>query len=268
MTHSGPQQMLLTILDAICSFDSARIEAFRAVDGNLDLMGVDRLDELSLLHNKQVGYFNRVYGFTDRSVDKLNTIENFYSCLSQPYFLVVPHALTSAQTRQELTTRGYTTHEEAVFLGHELLAPIANPIGGLSLKPVDEQSIDEYIALYLRCFDARPENLPSARVNMRELLKISKHDLWLARENGQFKGLCASREAEQATFLCAGAVHESFRGKGIHQESIRYRLAAAQEKGVPLAVTWATRNGQSHKNAMSAGFHREFFVTVFASPKT
>ena len=85
MTHSGHQQTFqqtwLTILDAICSFDSARIEAFRAVDGNLDLMGVDRLDELSLLHNKQVGYFNRVYGFTDRSVDKLNTIENFYSCL-------------------------------------------------------------------------------------------------------------------------------------------------------------------------------------------
>lgn len=272
MTQYAHQKTLqptcLEIVDAICSFDSARIEVFRAVKGNLDLMGVDRLDELSLLHNKQVGYFNRVYGFTDQSVDKLNAIEDFYGCLSRPYFLVVPHALTSAQSRQELITRGYTAYEDAVFLGNELLMPIVSPVSGLSFEPVDEQSIDEYIALYLKCFDARPENLPSARVNMRELLKISKHEFWLARADGRLKGLCAARETAQATFLCAGAVHESFRGTGIHQKLIRYRLATAQKNGVPLAVTWAIRNGQSHQNAMNAGFHHEFSVTVFASPKT
>ena len=270
MTHTdtkiSPLLSCQKIVDAICSFDSARVEAFQTVDGNRDLMGVEHIGEMSVLQNTQVGYFNRVYGFADNSMSELNAIDEFYGRFSRPYFLVVPHTLTDAETRMELEAKGYTPYEDAVFLGRELTKPVSDPVVEVSIEPVHGDNIDEYIALYLDCFEARPENMASARVNMKELLRISGHHLWLVREGGRVKALCASRDTDQTTFLCAGAVHESFRGIGIHDELIRFRLAGAQERGLQFAATWALSNGKSHQNLQHAGFNQEFPVTVYASP--
>ncbi len=131
--------------------------------------------------------------------------------------------------------------------------PARRATPGLTARPVAPSESDLWIRTAARGF-FEPGPVSPTVLGLYETMSVLP-DLtrFLAFVDGEPAGAAAVSERDRLAMLLAAGTLRSFRGRGVHRELLRARLAHAREAGCDLAILTAEPGSVSERNASRLG---------------
>jgi GNAT superfamily N-acetyltransferase len=170
-----------------------------------------------------------------------------------------------------LSRRGYMIAEQT----HTLVSPLTawaaqdrasvhpSAKAGVEIVRVEEDGLEPWVDVVLRCFFERPEDAPQAlREGAIAMGIVAGVTAWLARVDGQTAGGGSLMIHEGLGLICGDGTLPDFRHRGVQTALLRARLAHAVAAGCDLAVICTQPGSGSQRNSERQGFRVVYARTM------
>ena len=140
--------------------------------------------------------------------------------------------------------------------------PLLNPVGRVLLVETAPQ-MEQFVDIYLECFEANSTSAELAHQNMMGLQSISGWFPYLLYVGDVPVGGAAFYICQGIAFLTSVSILPQHRNKGFHRFLINHRIRKAQEMGAKKILTYAYTSGKSHHNLQECGFRSLFEISTY-----
>ena len=143
------------------------------------------------------------------------------------------------------------------------MAGATAPKANVEIVRVEEESLEPWVDVVLRCFFDRPEDAPPAlRDGAIAMGMVPGVTAWLARVDGHPAGGGSLMIHEGLALICGDGTLPDFRHQGVQTALLRARLAHAVAAGCDLAVICTQPGSGSQRNAERLGFRVVYARTM------
>jgi hypothetical protein len=170
-----------------------------------------------------------------------------------------------------LSRRGYAVAEQTHMLvsslpgwaeDHRAGDEIASG-GSIEVVGPEEDALESWVDVILRCFFERPEDAPGAlRDGAIAMGMVPGLTAWLARIDGQPAGGGSLAIREGLGLICGDGTLPEFRHRGVQTALLHARLSHAARAGCDLAVICTQPGSGSQRNAERHGFRVVYARTM------
>lgn len=247
------------------SYDCWRLQRYLSI-GDPHRGRIETLDQATLLHFQDVGYFNRIYNFCPANTDQLDTIRDRYLRSKEtPYRygveLIAKHDFDLDQISDNLRNFGFQPAGLTARLGLDLRDSsqsyprrFSTPSRRIEFRNPTPGDYEAVLKLYLNGFGSPAENHQGAVNNMMQLFDQPEFSTSCAFDNDQPVGLGMLYLKPPFALLAAGVTAPGYQKLGIHESLIQLRLMHAKSLGCTRVFAWCESDGQSYNNLKSQGF--------------
>ncbi len=255
---------------------ASRIEQAAVVFGRLWLGGIAGLHLGAFGPRLLVGchpdrpeldFQNRVNGLTPADVHRIGEIGNFYDEHGvRPWWEIVPDDdfghISAALTARGAAQIGF----HAMTFGRAYGRPVSDAtiVGPADLTTVeDDETFATYAHTRMQAHDLPPEVIEPAAADLRGWNGAVGVTNYLATVDGAAAGTAALLVHDGIGYLADATTLPGYRGRGIQQQLILERRAAAARAGCDLVCSQATFASTSHRNLQRLGLTGGFTKVVW-----
>ncbi|HTQ83078.1 MAG TPA: GNAT family N-acetyltransferase [Pseudolabrys sp.] len=247
------------------AYTLSRMKVLEALDGNPIGIGYRRFGKAGWAlkaKNLPVPSFNRIVGFEPGDEGELAPALDWYDDnAARPQVEIVP-AMAEAATSRELSRLGLaTTGFHAALIGSPRAELGAAPGGVECVR--DAKSFAAFLDAYVVSWGIPEAQHDGFKRNVRAWSEQPGWSLYFCRVDGIPAAAAILYVNDGAAYLADAATAKAFRGRGLHAELLRARLAAAAASGADIAVSGAAFLSQSHRNMERAGMKLQFVRSLW-----
>jgi ribosomal protein S18 acetylase RimI-like enzyme len=180
----------------------------------------------------------------------------------RPVDLFVDDPVVDAHLGPALVAAGCEPKEATVYLAH--VGPVAQPnaVPGLTVAPVDERNLEEWVIAKLKAFGDGDEEPDAAAVRagiaLRRAEMAGEGRFYLARLDGEAAAILGLYDGSDR-FIFLVATRAPFRNRGIARHLILATLADAHTRGYRSVLINADENDTPIQLYRGLGFAHEVY---------
>ena len=236
-------------------FEVAKLNAYRARPGNPNQIAFAHFGKAVATLGPYVGYFNRVYGFTQEEIAFLPEIVRFYDTTQTNFELTVSPLVASLELSEALVSAGFRPGSYHA----KFFAPLPLPPGShdearrVTVSRVASGQLDEFLAVMLEGWGMPRQHWEGAKENMRLRLGIPGVSFFWASVNGERSGGSILYVHGAGGYLADAATVPARRRQGCQQALILARATEARTQGCERLFGCARFGDSSFRNMQRAG---------------
>jgi GNAT superfamily N-acetyltransferase len=210
---------------------------------------------------------NGVFCLTTADMDKLGDIIAYFQddgvgCS----FHVAPMGF-SPELGRALSAVGFLPSHAAQAILYGLPAKeLVRPAIGVTVEPVTERSLDDFIETNVEGFEYPPDWRAGIKASLRRRFGREDYHPYLARLDGKPAGAAALVKQGDIACLVDASVVPAMRGKGCHSALLQERLQAAGELGCRWVLGAADHGSASFRNQCRGGLQMAYLETTWQKP--
>lgn len=217
--------------------------------------------------------FNRVIGFTDGEVGRLDEIVGYYTAKRLPCRIDVhPYAVGTATMRRLVEAGFYPFrhHDHLVGVPSDDLLPLPTEVVVREAGGEDRAAVAAILSAgFVEVTGIKPESQHAFTAATANLIGEPGWTFFLALWEGTAAGVAALYVEGGVGSVVMAATRPEFRGRGCQAALLRARLRSAAVQGCDLVAAQAALDVTSHRNMERAGlrvaYTRTFWLRPFSS---
>ncbi len=242
----------------LCKFNAER--ALADVDKTLEVLKIGHSTLLVENNSPRSPYYNRIKGFGEKDVDKIDQILSVYEDRKvTTCFDISPNHFSEAVVKA-LRSRGFESEAQLVFMRLSNLVPLAGE-DQFKIVEVNAENAEAFIALILKSNEGMEVSESVIQKKKPYFFRPNFHN-YIAYLDGEAAGMGSLFVHGDMGYIANDFTFEAYRGKGCQKSLLRYRINAAISLGLTSLVTDVEFGTISHDNMETLGF-KTVFMNAF-----
>lgn len=235
-------------------FEIAKLRAYQGRPGNPNQIEFARFGEAVATLGPYVGYFNRVYGVSQKEIPFLPEMVRFYEPTRTNFELTVCPLDACRELSEALVSTGFCPGSYHAKLFAPLpLDPLSHEPSRVTVSRVDAGELDEFLHVMLEGWGIPRQRWEGAKENMRLRLEIPGVSLFWGSMNGERLGGSILYVRGSSGYLADAATVPAERRKGCQRALILARAVEAHAQGLRELFGCARFGDSSFRNMQRAG---------------
>ncbi len=197
-------------------------------------------------------YYNRIKGFSEKDIDKLEDILDEYEKVNAVPAFDLNSLNMSRELMQALISEDYCYSDQLVFMVLEDLKtyPVAN---GLEIITVTEESAELFLNLVLKSNPAMAID-PKVIEEKKVYFYNENFKNYIVKVDGNIAAMGSLFIDGDTGYIANDYTFPDYRGKGCQSKLLEYRINTAKELNLSKIVTDVEFGTQSQQNMEKYGF--------------
>ena len=242
-------------MELFFKYDLLRLRAYDSVNSKKNKIAILDTENYLALCFPAVKYFNYAVSKNNQTLtpEEFSGIREFYRSQNiSSHKIINLNDNFELDVLERLNYRKKSTISKVGFgIGQTVLTA---RVPDVNFIVVDKGNLEEFTKTYLDAFEAEDRDIRDVCENFGGLLKTEGIELFIVKDNFKTVGVVVLYSTNHIYYLAGGAILPEYRDNHYHKAGITMRLQKSlQDKSMQSIISWAYKDGISHRNMKSLG---------------